>query len=86
MDEIMTTDEICQQYLKEIARTLGGDRGDASKTWYSHGWFYLKIASRYSDGSVGSHREAETLRKSDVLARIELLEQRPNYTPKEEQP
>lgn len=79
MDETMTTVEIRLEYLKEIARTLGEDRCNASKVWYSHGWFYLKIASRYPDGTVGSHRPAEPLRKKDLLARIELLKQRPNY-------
>lgn len=75
----MTAEEICQEYLKEIARTLGEDRGNASKVWYSHGWFYLKIASRYQDGSVGCHHEAYPLRKSVLLDRIENLKKRPDH-------
>ena len=77
--KITSAEIICREYLKEISRTLGEARGEASRAWYSRGWFYLKIATRYPDGSVGCHRSAEPLRKKDVLARIELLRQRLNY-------
>lgn len=82
MDRIvkMTPDDICQEYLTEIARTLGQERADASSVYYIKGWYYLNVSSRWHDGSVGTGGRPPTcLRKAEVLRRIETLKTRPKY-------
>lgn len=76
----MIPDDICKEYLREIARTLGQDRADASSVYYVKGWYYLNISSRWHDGSIGTGgRHPACLRRSEVLMRIKALKTRPNY-------
>ena len=73
-------DDICYEYLNEIARTLGQDRADRSNVYWRGGWFYLNIASRWKDGSVGTAgRSPQCLRKKEVLRRIETIKIRPDF-------
>ena len=68
MDD-MNNDEIIQEYLKELTRTLGKDYLKGSRVYWSGGWFYYKDALCRTN----------CLRKKDVLQRIVVLKQRSDF-------
>lgn len=72
-DELMAlpADELCRLYREQVARLYGKERAAASRVFYDRGWFYIVIASRYPDGSIGlGGRLPVGQRKRQVVERI----------------
>jgi len=49
----MTPNELCQAYRNELRRLYGDQVADASRVDYGRGWYYIGVARRFGDGSVG---------------------------------
>ena len=68
---------LCDAYHTQLARLYGPERAKASRVDYSNGWYYIAIAAKYSDGSVGlGGRQADAHRKQAVVQRVLVLQGR----------
>lgn len=69
----MTPQELIIAYLAEIARLYGAEVAHETVLVYEHVWFYLNIARRYSDGSVGAWPIGTSYRRTKLEAMLETL-------------
>lgn len=66
--------EICIEYQRLLWRIYGREIAEASRVDYGRGWFYIGLAKRYQDGSVGNaDMFVTTYRKKKVLEMIDNL-------------
>lgn len=72
--EVATPGEICKFYRDALREVYGDAIADKSAVYYHYGWYYVDVARKFPDGSVGvggtlpsGHR-----RKEMVLMIIEL--------------
>jgi hypothetical protein len=49
----LSPDELLEIYRQELRRLYGEQRANASRVGYDKGWYYIEIAAKYPDGSVG---------------------------------
>lgn len=74
---IYSPTEVCALYKKQLWRVYGKEICEASRVDYGRGWFYIGLAKRYSDGSVGNaDMFVQTHRRKKVLEMIGILSQR----------
>ena len=68
---------ICALYRQQLWRVYGKEICEASRVDYGRGWFYIGLAKRYSDGSVGNaDMFVQAYRKKAVLEMIDNLRKR----------
>lgn len=71
-----TPTQICDAYRAQLRRLYGDESADESYVDYSGGWFYINVAKRFPDGSVGKLSPTRAYRKQKVLQMIARLEER----------
>ncbi len=76
----MDNDQLIQRYLGEIARTRGADMATKIQVSYSHGWFYVRWASRVPDGGIWQHSVANCYRRNKLEQMTANLQKRSDYT------
>lgn len=72
----MSPEELCQAYLAEIARLYGEEMGEKSECNYVHGWFYVNLARKWQDGSVGPMGPANPYRRKKLEEMLANLRKR----------
>ena len=65
--KIETPDNILHQYYEAVRLLHGEERAEKSDIYYSNGWYYINLASRFPDGSVGTINPPNAYRKSQVI-------------------
>lgn len=77
MLDSLNSDELCEKYLQEVKRLYGDKRANKSHAYYVLGWFYINLARRFSDGSIGCGGHLPTpYRKKEVIKLIACLRER----------
>jgi hypothetical protein len=77
MSELLDPNEIIDAYKAELLRIYGPDIAAKSSVSYTRGWYYIAVARRFEDGSVGRIGAASAYRCPMVLQMLERLKQRP---------
>jgi hypothetical protein len=68
---------ICKAYLDALRAVHGDEIADETRCDYDKGWFYIDLAQRFSDGSIGTGGGIATAyRKNNVLEMTEELTRR----------
>lgn len=68
-------DQLCDRVRETIRRARGRDTEVASRVYYSHGWYYVGIARKFPDGSIGLGGVLPSaLRRSQVIELIGRLQ------------
>ncbi|MCP4537709.1 MAG: hypothetical protein GY832_11225 [Chloroflexi bacterium] len=74
--DTMTPEELCQTYRAELRRVYGDERAQKSRVDYHRSWYYINVARKYEDGSIGPYGIAPAFRKSKVIELIRNLRKR----------
>lgn len=74
----ITNAEICNNYIDTLRLLYGDEIANKSNIYYIRGWFYINLAQRFDDGSVGSIGPATAHRKKQVIEYTNELQRRAN--------
>ena len=66
----MSPEEILKEYRKLLADLNGKDIARKSDLYYRSGWYYLNIARKFEDGSIGILGIPSCYRKRELLEMI----------------
>ena len=72
----MKPQEVMDAYRAELRRLYGDEIADKTKLAYGRGWYYLNVATKYRDGSVGAIGPGDPMRKAELIKRTENLRKR----------
>lgn len=70
----MTPQELCNAYRAELVRLYGEERARKSRADYAYGWYYINVAKRFDDGSVGTVGPATPCRRHVLAEMIKILQ------------
>ncbi len=66
--------QIIDAYREALRLVHGEERANESPIYYIQGWYYISIAQRFPDGSVGVYSRATSVcRKAMVVKKTEVL-------------
>lgn len=78
------SERILAEYRDQIRRLCGEERAKKSLIEYDRGWYYIELARKFPDGSIGiisDIKGASAYRKTQVLLMIKNLKKRqPDFT------
>lgn len=72
----MNEQEVMNAYRAELRRLYGDEVADKTELHYARGWYYLNIARKFRDGSVGTLGKADAMRGSWLVKMTENLRTR----------
>lgn len=75
----MISDEVIRNYMEALRAVYGDEFADKSELRYEFGWYGLKIAHEYPDGSIGSGSWRwfpDSYREEQILEMTENLKKR----------
>ena len=65
--------DVMDAYRAELRRLYGDEIAKETILYYKRGWYYLSMARRHRDGSVGAFTWTTPHRKKAILEMIENL-------------
>lgn len=71
--------KVIDDYREALRTVHGSDIANFSELQYERGWFYLNVARKYSDGSIGTDTSIFgniAYRRKQVIKRTENLKSR----------
>ena len=69
-------EQVMDSYRAELGRLYGEDFADRTEFYYDRGWYYLNVAKRTPDGSVGVWGLPTCYRKRQIVKMTENLSKR----------
>jgi hypothetical protein len=73
-------DRLVSEYREALKELYGDEVAEKSKVYYAKGWYYIRVARTYSDGSVGTIGLVNAYRAKTVVEMIEVLKRRKSLT------
>lgn len=71
-----TPQDILESYRQAVVAVHGEEIASASKFYYQRGWYYVNIAHRYRDGTVGLSTPALSCRWYEIERMTKMLVER----------
>lgn len=69
--------KIITDYCAAVRRLYGDEIADKSEIYHEHGWFYVNLAKKFPDGSIGvSGYVADAFRRKKIVEMTEALKKR----------
>ena len=69
----MRPDDVIGAYDLALRHLYGEEIANATEIYHSRGWYYLNLAQRFPDGSIGAIGRANAYRKKQILAMAATL-------------
>lgn len=76
LDVYVKGDALLELWLSEVSRLHGEKIAAKSKAYYHSGWYYIQVARRFGDGSVGTIGSTSAYRAVSIREMIINLRQR----------
>ncbi len=73
----MENQKLCGEWLNQIERLYGKRKRDKSIAYYNRGWYYIGLATEYTDGSIGgADIRQQSYREKKLIEMIKILKGR----------